>query len=108
MSLAARILAVLGLFGLALAGLAGPATLSGQPKPVRLGQVFKIQPVALSNVDLGDGAFLPVIPGTDQISLQKISWTAVIARYKVRSVHALIRCILARASNPFLKRADPG
>lgn len=37
-------------------GLEGPATLAGRPKPIAIGALYNEAPVALGNVDLGDGA----------------------------------------------------
>ncbi|NKC33503.1 hypothetical protein [Falsiroseomonas selenitidurans] len=37
-------------------GLEGPETLADRPRPVLLGQVWSLAPIALGNVDLGDGA----------------------------------------------------
>jgi hypothetical protein len=37
-------------------GLGGGASLTGKPKPIALGEVFNITPVALGNIDLGDGS----------------------------------------------------
>jgi hypothetical protein len=39
-------------------GLEGPTTLAGAPRPVCLGHVYNVSPVALGAVDLGDGALL--------------------------------------------------
>jgi hypothetical protein len=55
-------------------GLDGALALKDQPKPVCLGQVFNAEPVALGNVDLGDGA-LPTY---------QTNWRAVAAHDAVR------------------------
>lgn len=55
-------------------GLEGPAALAGRPKPVCLGRVFNVQPVALGNIDLGDGS-LPTYQS---------HWRAVAAHDAVR------------------------
>ena len=46
-------------------GVEGPASLEGQPKPLALGRVRNVEPVALGNVDLGDGALLTFAVGDD-------------------------------------------
>jgi hypothetical protein len=64
-------------------GLEGPAALAGRPKPVCLGRVFNAEPVALGNIDLGDGA-LPTyqthwraVAGHDAVRIRGVAQTAV-------------------------------
>ena len=64
-------------------GLEGPAAIKDRPKPVCLGRVFNVQPVALGNVDLGDGA-LPTyqtngraITAHDAVRIRGVVQTAV-------------------------------
>ena len=64
--------------------LEGPAALKGQPKPVCLGQVFNVEPVALGNVDLGDGA-LPTY---------QTHWRAVLAHDAVR-IRGVVQTLVA-------------
>ena len=55
-------------------GMDGPAALKDKPKPVALGRLYNISPVALGNIDLGDGA-LPTY---------QTHWRAVVAHDAVR------------------------
>ena len=55
-------------------GIDGPTALAGRPKPVALGRAFNVQPVALGNIDLGDGS-LPTY---------QTHWRAVVAHDAVR------------------------
>ena len=62
-------------------GLEGPVALAGRPKPVALGRVFNAEPVALGNIDLGDGA-LPTyqshwraIAGHDAVRIRGVAQT---------------------------------
>ena len=55
-------------------GLEGPLALKDAPRPVCLGQVFNIEPIALGNIDLGDGT-LPTYQS---------HWRAIVAHDVVR------------------------
>lgn len=64
-------------------GLEGPTTLAGRPKPVCLGQVFNVAPVALGDINLGHGA-LPTyqthwrgITAHDAVRIRGVAQTAV-------------------------------
>lgn len=64
-------------------GLDGPEALEGRGKPVLLGQVYNAAPVALGNVDLGDGA-LPTYQyhyraadGLDAVRIRGVTQTLV-------------------------------
>jgi len=46
-------------------GVEGPSGLEGQDKPLALGRVRNVEPIALGSVDLGDGALLTFATGDD-------------------------------------------
>ena len=61
----------------------GPTALAGRPKPVCLGRVFNVTPIALGNIDLGYGS-LPTyqshwraIGGHDAVRIRGVAQTAV-------------------------------
>lgn len=64
-------------------GLDGPATLKNAPKPVALGHLYNITPVALGAIDLGDGSLLTwqshwrSIAGHDTVRIRGVEQVAV-------------------------------
>ena len=66
-------------------GVEGPTALAGRPKPISLGRAFNVAPVALGNIDLGDGA-LPTyqshwrgIVAHDAVRIRGVAQTLVTA-----------------------------
>lgn len=64
-------------------GMEGPSGLAGRPKPVCLGRVFNLTPIALGNINLGYGS-LPTyqshwraIAGHDAVRIRGVEQTAV-------------------------------